>query len=93
VRAEWSGHKGIEDIVKVLELTLTRDDMKFCKRVGKTRQVPRALMVSFYAEYARSTLLRYIYYLAGTEYEHVSIMPEETETGRGQYEEGGRKEK
>ncbi len=80
-RIEWD-MKGIEDIFKVLELNLTREDVKFCRRVGEKSQAPRAMIVGFHTEYARSILLRYTKHLAETEYEDVSIMPDLTKRQR-----------
>jgi hypothetical protein len=51
--------KGVEDIFKVLELDLSREDNKFCRRVGEKGQAPRALIVGFYTEYTKSTLHKY----------------------------------
>jgi hypothetical protein len=57
-RIEWD-MKGEEDIFKVLELNLSRQDIKFYRRVGEMVQAPRALIMGFYTECARSALLRY----------------------------------
>jgi hypothetical protein len=80
-RIEWD-MKEIEEIFKVLELSLTREDVKFCRRVGEKGDAPRALIVGFHTEYARSVLLRYTRYLADTEYEDVSVMPDLTKRQR-----------
>jgi hypothetical protein len=80
-RIEWD-MKEIEEIFKVLELSLTREDVKFCRRVGEKGDSPRALIVGFHTEYARSVLLRYTRYLADTEYEDVSVMPDLTKRQR-----------
>ncbi len=45
-------------------------------------QAPRAMVVGFYTECARSTLLRYTKFLAESEYEDVSIMPDLTKKQR-----------
>ncbi len=65
----------------MLELNLTREDVKICRRVGEQRQAPRA-MIGFHTEYARSVLLRYTKYLVETEYEDVSIIPDLTKRQR-----------
>jgi hypothetical protein len=66
----------------VLELSLSVEDIKFCRRVGEKSEAPRALIVGFYTEYARSVLLRYTRYLAETDYRDVSIMPDLTRRQR-----------
>lgn len=80
-RMEWD-KKGVEEIFKILELNLTIEDIKFCRRVGEKGQSPRAMIVGFYTEYARSILLRYAKHLADTEYEDVSVMPDLTRRQR-----------
>jgi hypothetical protein len=74
--------KGVEDIFKVLELNLSREDIKFCCGVGERGQAPGALIVGFYRGYAKSTLLRYMKYLADTENEEVSGVPDFTRRQR-----------
>jgi hypothetical protein len=73
-RIEWD-MKGKEDIFKVLELNLGRQDIKFYRMEGERGQAPRALIMGFYTECARSALLRYTKYPADSEYKDVSVVP------------------
>jgi hypothetical protein len=78
---EWD-RKEIREIFNVLELSLSIEDIKFCRRVGENSEAPRALIVGFYTEYAKSVLLRYTRYLAETDYRDVSITPDLTRRQR-----------
>lgn len=76
------GHERDRGDLRILEFSLTKEDVKFCCRVEKKRESPRALVVGFYMEYARSVLLRYTKFLADTEYEDVSVIPNITKRQR-----------
>jgi hypothetical protein len=69
-RAAWDMEK-IVGIFVFLELGLTEEDVKFCRRVGERGEAPRALVVGFHTEAARGQILRYAKYLAETDYEHI----------------------
>jgi hypothetical protein len=73
-RIEWEQNE-TDKIFKVLELSLTKEDIKFCRRVGEKSESPRALIVGFYTKYTGSVLFHYIRYLRETEYKDVSVMP------------------
>jgi hypothetical protein len=52
-RAAWDQKKKIKKIMEVfafLELGLSEEDVKFCRRVGEKGEAPRALVVGFYIE-------------------------------------------
>jgi hypothetical protein len=80
-RAAWDMEKIVEVFV-FLELGLTEEDVKFCRRVGERGEAPRALVVGFHTEAARGQILRYAKYLAETDYEHISILPDLTRRQR-----------
>jgi hypothetical protein len=73
-RIEWD-IKEIEEIFRVLELSLTRGDIKFSRRVGKKGESQGAYCwILHRVPDARSVLLKYTKYLAETDYENVSVM-------------------
>jgi hypothetical protein len=57
-RAAWDIKK-IAEVFTLLELGIFEDNVKFCRRVGERGEASRALILGFYTEYARNTLLRY----------------------------------
>jgi hypothetical protein len=63
---------------------MAADDVKFCRRVGERSGAPRALIVGFYTEYARNTLLRNAKHLAESEYDNISIVPDLTRQQRAE---------
>jgi hypothetical protein len=80
-RSAWDVKKIVE-VFTFLELGLTEEEVKFCRRVGERGVEPRALIVGFFTETARSTVLRYSKFLAETDYENVSILPDLTRRQR-----------
>ncbi len=73
-RIEWEQNK-IDEIFQVLELSLIKEDIKFCRRVGEKSESPSALIVGFYTKYTGSVLFHYTRYLRETKYKDVSVMP------------------
>jgi hypothetical protein len=53
---EWDMDE-VEEIFRVLELNLTREDVKLCRRLGGKGEAPRAPSDGFSTEDVRSVLL------------------------------------
>jgi hypothetical protein len=79
----------MNDIFKVPDLSPTKGDITFYRRVGEKGEVARALTIGFYSKYARSMLLRYAKYWA-MDYEDVSVMPDPTRRQRQENPDDGR---
>jgi hypothetical protein len=67
MRMQWYQKK--METFKVFELSLTKEDIKFCHRVCEKANHPGCSLLVF-----RSVLLHYTRYLAKTEYEEVVTM-------------------
>jgi hypothetical protein len=50
--------KGVKEIIKVWELYLNMEDIKFCPAREREARRQSAIIVKFYTEYARSILLQ-----------------------------------
>jgi hypothetical protein len=75
--------KGLNDIFTVLDINIVAEtDVEFCRRVGEKSDRDRPLVVGFFTDWARSTLLKNSRFLAETELSHISIVPDLTEKQR-----------
>jgi len=84
-RIEWD-KQSCENIFRALELDLTKESVKFCRRVGERRETPRPLIVGFKCEAARNQLLESARRLADTVFEEVSVAPDLTRNQREEEE-------
>jgi hypothetical protein len=67
----------------VLELKMSAEsDVEFCRRVGEKSDRARPLVVGFFTEWSKSTLLKNCKYLQETEMSHMFIMNDLTEKQR-----------
>ncbi len=69
-------------IFTALELTLSVDSIKFCRRAGGASEGPRPLILGFYTEQDRNLLLRSARRLADTEYSEVTVAQDLTKRQR-----------
>jgi hypothetical protein len=78
-----SDKKGLNDIFTVLDINIVAEtDVEFCRRVGERRDRDRPLVVGFFTDWARSTLLKNCRFLVETELSNISIVPDLTEKQR-----------
>jgi hypothetical protein len=84
-RIEWD-KQSCENIFRALELDLTKESVKFCRRVGERRETPRPLIVGFKCEAARNQLLESARRLESTVFEDVSVAPDLTRNQREEEE-------
>jgi hypothetical protein len=67
----------------VLDINIVAEtDVEFCRRVGERSDRDRPLVVGFFTDWARSTLLKNCRFLAETELSNISIVPDLTEKQR-----------
>ena len=69
-------------IYEAVDLNVSEDDVKFCKRIGEKGREPRPLVVGFYSERDRNQLLRRAKLLDRTEYRDVQISQDLTKRQR-----------
>jgi hypothetical protein len=74
----YSGCKTKSRKSKNLKLSLRNEDIKFCRRLGEKKAEPRSLIIGFYTEADRATLLRNARNLENTASKHVNICPDLT---------------
>ena len=76
-RQEWD-RKSCVKIFDELKLSLRNEDIKFCRRLGEKKAEPRPLIIGFYTEADKATLLRNAKNLENTASKHVNICPDLT---------------
>jgi hypothetical protein len=78
-----SDKRKLNEIFTVLELNIAAEtDVEFCRRVGEKSERTRPLVVGFFTEWSKSTLLKNCRYLQETELSYVSITNDLTEKQR-----------
>jgi hypothetical protein len=78
-----SDKRKLDQIFTVLELNISVDtDVEFCRRIGKKAERSRPLICGFYSEWVKSVLLKNSRYLAETNLNNVSVVPDLTERQR-----------
>jgi len=73
-RAAWD-RKSCENIFQALDLDISEDSVKFCRRLGEKGDEPRPLLAGFYTEMERSKLLRKAKDLEKTVFSNVNVGP------------------
>jgi hypothetical protein len=75
--------KKLNKIFTVLDINVAVEtDVEFCRRIGEKSDRARPLVVGFYNEWAKNTLLRNCRYLAGTDMSMISVVQDLTERQR-----------
>jgi hypothetical protein len=75
--------KQLNKIFTLLDINVVVEtDVEFCRRVGEKSERARPLVVGFYTEWAKSTLIKNSRYLADSDMDHVSVAPDLTEKQR-----------
>jgi hypothetical protein len=75
--------KKLNKIFTVLDINVAVEtDVEFCRRIGEKSERARPLVVGFYNEWAKNTLLRNCRYLAGTDMSMISVVQDLTERQR-----------
>jgi hypothetical protein len=75
--------KKLNSMFTVLDINVTVEtDVEFCRRIGEKSERARPLVVGFYTEWAKSILLKNCKYLAETNLNNVSVVPDLTEKQR-----------
>jgi hypothetical protein len=85
-RAAWD-KKSCLNIFQALELDLTEEDVKFCRRLGEKGEEPRPLLAGFYTETERSRLLRNAKRLENTVFSNVNVSADLTKRQRDEEKE------
>ena len=85
-KAAWD-KKSCVNIFDALEIGLTEDDVKFCRRLGEKGEEPRPLLAGFYTEVERSKLLRNASKLEKTVFSNVNVCPDLTKKQRDEEKE------
>ena len=85
-KAAWD-KKSCVNIFDALEIGLTEDDVKFCRRLGEKGEEPRPLLAGFYTEMERSKLLRNASKLEKTVFSNVNVCPDLTKKQRDEEKE------
>jgi hypothetical protein len=85
-RAAWD-RKSCENIFQALDLDITEDSVKFCRRLGEKGDEPRPLLAGFYTEMERSKLLRKAKDLEKTVFSNVNVGPDLTKKQRDEEKE------
>ena len=80
-RRNWDTMK-CEEIFTALKLNLTKDNIKFCKRVGEKGEKPRPMIVGLFREYQKEDILDGARELRNTPLADVGIMPDLTQEQR-----------
>ena len=84
-RIEWD-KQSCENIFTALDLGLTKEAVKFCRRVGERKETPRPLIVGFKREADRLRLLEGARLLEETIFKEVSVAPDLTKNQREEEE-------
>jgi hypothetical protein len=75
--------KKLNKLFEILDINVVVEtDVEFCRRIGEKSDKPRPLVVGFYTEWAKNTLLKNSKYLVGSEMDMVSIVQDLTEKQR-----------
>jgi hypothetical protein len=75
--------KQLDEIFIVLDVNvMAEQDVEFCRRVGEKSDNPRPLIVGFYTEWAKDTVLKYTRRLMDSNLSNISIVPDLTEQQR-----------
>jgi hypothetical protein len=75
--------KKLNEIFRILDINVAVEtDVEFCRRIGEKSEKARPLVVGFYTEWAKSIVLKNSRYLAETDLNMVSIVPDLTEKQR-----------
>lgn len=80
-RLEWDLTSCV-NIFEALEADLTKEEIKFCRRIGEKGEEPRPLVLGFFTDTDRSQLMRKARFLRGSEFDHVSVAPDLTRRQR-----------
>ena len=80
-RRNWDVKK-CEEIFTALQVNLTGENIKFCRRVGEKGEEPRPLIVGLYREYQKEDILDAAGGLKNTLLAEVGIMPDLTQEQR-----------
>jgi hypothetical protein len=75
--------KKLNKLFELLDINvIVETDVEFCHRIGEKSDKPRPLVVGFYTEWAKNTLLKNSKYLVGSEMSMVSVVQDLTEKQR-----------
>jgi len=80
-RKEWD-LCSCENIFNALKLKLTREDIKFCRRIGERKEEDRPLLVGFKREASKEDLLDMVHELKNTDFTEVGIVSDLTQEQR-----------
>jgi hypothetical protein len=73
----------LDEIFTVLDVNvIAEQDVEFCRRVGEKSDSPRPLIVGFYTEWAKDTVLKYTRRLMDSDLSNISLVPDLTEQQR-----------
>ena len=84
-RMSWD-RQSVLNIAGELRVDMNEDTIKFCRRVGDKKDLPRPLVIGFHLEADRSNLLRRARDLEKTIFKDVSIVPDLTRLQRKEAE-------
>ena len=85
-RAAWD-KKSCGNIFEALNLDMTEEAVKFCRRLGEKGEEPRPLLAGFYTEMERSKLLRNANKLEKTVFSNVNVSADLTKKQRDEEKE------
>jgi hypothetical protein len=85
-RAAWD-KKSCGNIFEALNLDMTEEAVKFCRRLGEKGEEPRPLLAGFYTEMERSKLLRNANKLENTVFSNVNVSADLTKKQRDEEKE------
>ena len=85
-RAAWD-KKSCGNILEALNLDMTEEAVKFCRRLGEKGEEPRPLLAGFYTEMERSKLLRNANKLEKTVFSNVNVSADLTKKQRDEEKE------
>jgi hypothetical protein len=75
--------RGLNEIFTVLDVNIIAEsDVEFCRRIGERGDRARPLVVGFFTDWAKSTLMKNSRYRADTHLSNISIVPDLTERQR-----------
>jgi hypothetical protein len=75
--------KKLDEIFTIIDVNVHESsDVEFCRRVGEKSEKARPLVVGFFTEWAKETVLKYTKNLAESEMSEVTIVPDLTEKQR-----------
>jgi hypothetical protein len=73
----------LDEIFTVLDVNISAEhNVEFCRRVGERSENPRPLIVGFYTEWAKDTVLKNTKKLMRSVFDKVSVVPDLTEHQR-----------